>query len=125
MAMLVLSVGCQKETVEPSEKIYAVLINQSGENAPVPTILENTVGNIQWEYVSMGVYHGKLTGAFPLDQTIITSNNGVSGYTTWEVRHFNSDYIELRTYSGINPFTNAPNLSNGVGGVSFELKVYQ
>ena len=45
-------------------KVYTALLNQTGVAAPVPTILENTLGNIVWSYVAAGNYKGTLTGAF-------------------------------------------------------------
>jgi hypothetical protein len=48
-----------------SYKVYTALLNQSGTGAPVPTILENTIGSIVWSRVSTGIYHATLSGAFP------------------------------------------------------------
>ncbi len=47
-----------------SYKKYVASLNQSGTNAPVPTILENTLGNLAWSYDSVGYYLATLTGAF-------------------------------------------------------------
>ena len=43
---------------------YTALLNQTGIDAPVPTILDNTLGNIVWTRNSVGEYTGTLTGAF-------------------------------------------------------------
>lgn len=122
-AMVATSFGCKKDKIEPGPKVYTVLMEQSMENPPVETILENTIGAIQWEYVSTGVYHGKLAGAFPLDRTFIVCNNGVDEFISWDVRHWDPDFIELRTFAGETEF-GQPNPSNGCGGVSFEIRVY-
>jgi len=46
-------------------KVYRALMAQSGVNAPVATVLENTIGNIVWTYTgAVGVYDGTLAGAF-------------------------------------------------------------
>ena len=50
-------------------KVYTALLTQTGTNAPVATILENTVGNIVWSYDSTGEYLGTLTGVFISDKT--------------------------------------------------------
>ena len=47
--------------------------------APVVTVLENTIGNITWGYVSTGNYLATLTGAFPSDKTFITTPSQLAG----------------------------------------------
>jgi hypothetical protein len=53
------------------------LLTQNGTNAPVATVLENTLGGtVVWTYgdaftVGPGEYFGTLNGAFPLGKTII------------------------------------------------------
>ena len=56
-------------------KVYTALLTQSGENAPVPTILQNTIGNISWEYLEPGVYFATSDGLFTLNKTIIFPGN--------------------------------------------------
>jgi hypothetical protein len=58
-------------------KVYTALLTQSGAgNPPTAVVLENTIGNIVWSYISTGLYKGTLTGAFPEDETamFITSS---------------------------------------------------
>jgi hypothetical protein len=43
---------------------YTALLNQGGTGDPVPTILDNTLGNIVWTRDGVGEYTGTLTGAF-------------------------------------------------------------
>ena len=41
----------------PTYKVYTALLTQSGTDAPVATVLENTLGyNITWGYSNVGVY---------------------------------------------------------------------
>lgn len=59
--------------VAPYKK-YVALISQSGLNAePSSNVLENTFGdtNVDWTYISAGVYKGSLTGAFKTGKTFI------------------------------------------------------
>lgn len=57
-------------------KVYTALLNQSGESAPVATILENTLGSIPvWSYSTTGVYALTLSNAFPIAKTLILSAN--------------------------------------------------
>lgn len=54
-----------------SYKKYVATLNQTGTNAPVPTILENTLGNIVWSYDSVGWYYGTLAGAFTTASKVV------------------------------------------------------
>jgi hypothetical protein len=52
-------------------KVYTAFVTQTGTDAPVPTILENTLeGNIVWTRVDTGVYEGTLNGAFLQGKTV-------------------------------------------------------
>ena len=54
-------------------KVYTALLTQEGTDAPVATILENTLGgDIVWSYFGVGTYRGTLTGAFTIDKTFTT-----------------------------------------------------
>lgn len=55
----------------PNYKEYVALLTQSGTDAPVATVLSNTIGNIVWTRVNVGSYDGILNGAFPSDKLII------------------------------------------------------
>jgi hypothetical protein len=46
-------------------KVYAGIFGQGGSSAPSVSILDNTLGEIIWEYDSVGIYYGYLDGAFP------------------------------------------------------------
>jgi hypothetical protein len=53
---------------------YVALLTQSGANAPVATILENTLGGVPlWDYSEAGSWFGTLAGAFT------ASKSGVKG----------------------------------------------
>jgi len=74
--------------VEPPYKIYRALLTQTGGNAPVATVLENTLGTIVWSYLAPGLYLGTLNGAFPINKYFAflaaggfdtAPNNGGSG----------------------------------------------
>ena len=60
--------------------MYTALLTQSGTNAPVATVLENTLGGIVvWTRSGVGEYIGTLAGAFPLNKCSIGNGDGVSG----------------------------------------------
>lgn len=58
-------------------KKYVALLTQSGTDAPIATILENTIGAIVWTRGSLGDYIGTLAGAFPQNKTFIPGFGGI------------------------------------------------
>jgi hypothetical protein len=53
-------------------KVYTALLTQTGTDAPVATVLENTLsGAIVWSYIYPGRYSGTLTGEFISNKTVI------------------------------------------------------
>lgn len=64
-------------------KVYTALISQTGTNAPVATVLENTLGGtVVWSRTSTGVYRADLSGAFIVNKTVFfTSNNNSTSLT--------------------------------------------
>lgn len=59
--------------------VYTALLSQSASNAPVATVLQNTLGGaIVWTRDSTGNYTGTLSGAFPTNKcwAIITNGGG-------------------------------------------------
>ena len=53
-------------------KVYRALLTQTGTDAPVATVLENTLGGtVVWTRGSLGVYTGTLANAFTADKTFV------------------------------------------------------
>lgn len=65
-------------TIKPPEiaiRTYAAILNQSGTDAPVATVLHNTLdGEIVWTRTGAGAYVGTLTGQFPVNKMTIIAN---------------------------------------------------
>jgi len=62
-------------------KVYTALLTQTGTDAPVATVLENTLGgDVVWTRFQEGDYEGALTNAFVTDKTasIISNNSGTN-----------------------------------------------
>lgn len=83
-------------------KTYVALLTQSGTNAPVATVLENTLGNIVWTRVSDGEYNGTLNSTFTPNKTYysitMTSGGGLdSGQFVHSIAQ--SDYVSIATWS--------------------------
>lgn len=64
-------------------KVYTALLTQIGAEAPVPTVLENTLGGIiNWTRDSAGNYIGTLNNAFPFGKTVcFYTHDGLDGST--------------------------------------------
>jgi len=61
-------------------KVYRALLTQTGTNAPVATVLENSLGGtVVWTRSSGGSYVATFSGAFPADKVV-----GCSGMTLGE-----------------------------------------
>jgi hypothetical protein len=56
-------------------KIYSALLNQTGTNNPVDTVLENTLGNIVWTRGGVGYYIATLSGSFTTNKTTVLFGN--------------------------------------------------
>lgn len=61
----------------PSYKVYTALLSQSGTDAPVATILENTLGGTPvWTRTGAGYYVCTLNGAFTPNKTFCSAITG-------------------------------------------------
>jgi len=80
-------------------KVYRALLTQSGTNAPVATVLENTLGGtLVWSYIVTGRYEATLAGAFPSSKvfpTITNINN--SRANGMAVRRDSDDVLTVET----------------------------
>ena len=91
-------------------KVYTALLTQSGTDAPVATVLENTLrGEVVWSYTGVGAYIGTLINAFPENKYFCpcpTSsfgydaevNNGGGG-SSYTISRANDDSINVATAS--------------------------
>jgi hypothetical protein len=83
-------------------KVYTAFLTQTGSSDPVPSIYPgNTIGNIIWEYIDIGVRRGTLPGAFLEGKTEVTvttysSTTGSLFYST-VLNFVSEDYIEYNT----------------------------
>ncbi len=83
---------------EGSCKEYVAMLDQTDTNAPVATyVMKNTLGGTPvFSYISDGYYRMTLTGAFPLDKTVvfIGDTNGDSTIRIWADAD-SANYINL------------------------------
>jgi hypothetical protein len=88
-------------------KSYVALLTQTGTNAPVATVLENTLGGTPvWSYSDTGLYLLTLTGAWVTNKTVIippANSNNVGGtilpthIQVFGVNRNNANVIQLTT----------------------------
>ena len=71
-------------------KVYTALLTQSGTDAPVATILENTIGDIVWSYSSPGNFLATLNGAFTENKTVCPPFDYLTTYVTLPI--YGSNY---------------------------------
>ena len=116
-------------------KVYTALLTQSGTNAPVATVLQNTLsGTITWSYSSVGNYQGTLVGAFPYSKTFFyinseaSYNNGPNTYNQKirQLTRISDDIVflsqtELNFTAGV--FSSAGG-ANNFQNASIEIRVY-
>lgn len=109
---------------EPKYKVYTALISQSGTNAPVAKVLENTLkGNIVWTYTNTGSYKGTLIDAFTENKTFfpVQSNIAQSPDTDskFGISRSSNNEISLFTVLADNSFENGILLNTPI-----EIRVY-
>lgn len=63
-------------TTNNTVKIYIAIANQTGTQAPIMTILQNTIGDIVWTRTIPGVYKATLEDAFPAGKTLMFVGQG-------------------------------------------------
>lgn len=110
-------------------KVYAALLSQSGSDAPVVKILENTLGNITFAYNGIGLYDINSNELFTENKTYtvlqvwgddqVTSRTAI---TTWE----NSSLLTLRNLSLSGDPTDGIGNDNAIAFflTSIEIRVY-
>lgn len=63
----------------PTDWTNTTTVKNLTDSAPVPTILQNTIGEIVWSYFTEGHYKGILAAAFPLGKTWFGNVSNLAG----------------------------------------------
>jgi hypothetical protein len=95
--------------------------------APLVTVLENTIGNITWRYISEGIYKAVSTGNFTANKTVVFISSGSnysnlpSFYPTTDTE--NNDQLFISTAAIENP----PNYNTdgSLFNTPIEIRVYE
>ena len=100
----------------PTTWLNGTIVIDATESAPIPTIMENTIGDIVWTYVSNGDYTATLSDAFTNNKTLLFYEKGedVNGNTIRFFKISESVYRVLTVSANDNVFDNS----------SIEIRVY-
>lgn len=102
--------------------VYTALLTQSGTDAPVATVLENTLGGtVVWTYYAPGVYLGTLSGAFTADKTWFT-NPYADSFCGQGGGQGNQVFITRDSDSQFSVTTS--DTQEGLGSYPIEIRVY-
>lgn len=103
---------------EPKYKVYTALLTQTGTNAPVATVLENTLGgDLVWSREDVGIYTGTLNEAFIENKTGVLLNS-VDATGTYE------SYVESVNNVKIITISAETNEDDYLNNSFFEIKIY-
>jgi hypothetical protein len=79
-------------------KVYKALLTQSGTDAPVATVLENTLsGTPVWSYTNVGLYRLTLNGEWSANKTGLFALNVSDGIGFGFTQRLDNDQISLNT----------------------------
>lgn len=82
----------------PKYKLYTALLTQTSTNAPVATVLENTLGGtVVWSYDDVGQYIGTLNSAFTANKTIIFIGSPPGGYALLHGFYNDTDTVMVQS----------------------------
>lgn len=82
-------------------KVYRALLTQTSTNAPVATVLQNTLGGtLVWGYTSTGIYTATLAGLFLSGKTFSSSGNCAGGVFRGTRSSDNIVQLTTRDYAG-------------------------
>ena len=83
-------------------KVYRATVTQSGASAPVVTVLENSLGNLVWTRLGVGIYRGTLVNAFVVGAAkcwIMIGSQNTLGFVLVQVT--STDTVSVSTYSDL------------------------
>jgi hypothetical protein len=99
----------QEIETPPQVYYYRALLNQSGTNAPVATVLQNDLGlNPVWTYDGAGVYFLNISSAQAYGQVVLNFSNVPYHDVVGHNGLFDLGEVTVRTFSD-NPGTVAAN----------------
>jgi hypothetical protein len=108
------------DVVVPYKK-YVATISQTGTADPTVTVLENTIGDIVWTRVGLGLYSGDLLGAFlNQDKVYLSLNNTLASVFITEFLWGTIDNVRINTYD-----LTATSIDGAMSYNTIEIRVYE
>ena len=113
-----------KAATEP--KVYIALLTQTGTDAPVATVLKNTLGGVPvWSYSNVGVYTGTLASAFTANKTITNINQAGVNLAFPEETGFKSFFrVNDNTVRIMTKLVSYDDANDLLDSVSIKIEVY-
>jgi hypothetical protein len=105
----------------PAYKVYTAIITQFGTNAPIVTVLQNTIGPISFQYVGVGMYNAVSAGLFIEGKTFAFIGSSPDGNSHASIASSGGGQSDFR---GIQSFINGVFSNNAIGGAALEIRVY-
>ena len=108
-------------------KVYTALLTQSGANAPVATVLENTLcETISFSYVSSGYFTINTTGEFPVNKTFFSINCVINSAVTSSESYIAilSDTLNVNTIDFITLDDTNTQINDILLNTPIEIRVY-
>lgn len=88
------------------KKVYKALLTQTGTNAPVATVLENTLsGTPVWSYVGVGDYELTLASEWTANKTVIIHKSIISDDVNYKLTsiYTSTNVLNFKTFDGTTP----------------------
>lgn len=102
-------------------KVYSALLTQSGTDAPVATVLENTLGDIVWSRLAAGEYNATLNSTFVSDKTFVSvTSDSENTQSNTNYKLLSSDVVYFVSYDSFALSTSDELWNN----TSIEIRVY-
>ena len=100
--------------------VYTALLTQSGTDAPVATVLQNTLGGtVVWSRNTTGDFSATLVGAFTTKKTTVLSSINGDESAGYVILYETPSEDEVKLYQRDNSFASADQL-----GCTVEIRVY-
>lgn len=78
----------------------STVVVDADASAPIATIMENSIGDIEWTYQSLGRYRAELAGVFTSGKTFVMLQQGESSQApSLGASVLNTDYVEISNYA--------------------------
>lgn len=100
-------------------KVYTSLL-QLNDPPTVTTMFENSIGAISWTKTGTGIYHGTLSGAFPVNKVFAIATTFPAGSPELiSVQRLDSDTVILRVTSSMTSV-----IQDSSSAINLDLRVY-